>query len=271
MKDLKGSVAVVTGAASGIGKATAEALAREGADLVITDVNEAGLQETGERIRTLGRKVLAERSDVARREEVESLSKRVFEEVGHVDILMNNAGVGLAAEIKDMELSDWEWILGINLWGAIHTLHYFLPHMVDRRSGHIVNVASGAGLVGLPVSGAYSVTKFGLVGLSEVLRTELERFHIGVTAVCPGVVKTNIFNATRTRKFRPEVTQLPDYVGTTPERAAQHIVRAIRKNQAVLVLTPFAKVSYALKRISPALGRQIAKGIHRGFLKHKIE
>jgi len=270
MQQLHGKIALITGAASGIGRATAEAFAREGTDVVIADVNESGLKSAAESIRALGRKVVPIKADVSRRDEVEALVKEALAAYGRVDILMNNAGVGLAAEIKDMELSDWEWIMGINLWGTIYSLHYLLPHMVQRKSGHIVNVASGAGLCGLPISGAYTTTKFGLVGLSEVLRTELEGSNIGVTVVCPGVVKTNIFSATRVKGFPQGVTQLPDYMGMSSEKAATRILQAVKRNEAVLVLTPFAKVTFAVKRISPALGRQVARSVYKYFMKQKL-
>ena len=268
MKNLKDKVALVTGAASGIGRATALKFAEEHADLVIADVNETGLIETAEQIRALDRKVLPVRTDISQRDQVEALCRSAIEKFGGVDILMNNAGVALYAEIIDTDLSDWEWMMGINLWGAIYTLHYLLPQMVARKSGHIVNIASWIGLLGQPANGAYSVSKFGIVGLSETLRAELERFGIGVTVVCPGVVKTNIFGSVKLKGFKPEATRMPDYLGITPEQMAQRIVRAVKKNKA-LVLTDIAKVAYGIKRLSPALGRQIARGGVKMFLKYK--
>jgi NAD(P)-dependent dehydrogenase (short-subunit alcohol dehydrogenase family) len=269
MKDLKGKVALVTGAASGIGQATSLKFAQEQADLVITDLNEDGLNDTAEQIRALGRKVLPIRTDIARREEVEALCNNALEEFGRVDILMNNAGVALYADIIDTDLADWEWMLGINLWGPIYALHFLLPHMVARKSGHIINIASWMGLLGQPANGAYAASKFGIVGLSESLRAELERFGIGVTVVCPGIVQTNIFKAVKVKGFKPEVTKMPGFIGTTPEGAAMKIVHAVKKDKA-LVLTDFAKIAYAIRRLSPALARQIGRGGVKVFQKSKL-
>lgn len=269
MKNLRDKVALVTGAASGIGRATSLKFAQEQADLVIADVNEEGLRDTAEQIKTMGRRALPVRTDISRREEVEKLCLQAIEEYGVVDILINNAGVALYAEVIDTDLSDWEWILGVNLWGAIYAQHYLLPQMVERRSGHIVNIASWVGLLGQPANGAYAVSKFGITGLSEVLRAELERYGIGVTLVCPGVVKTNIFDSVKLKGFKDTVREMPDYIGITPEQAAGKIVRAVKKNQA-LVLTDIAKVAHALRRLSPTLARQIGRGGVRAFLKHKV-
>lgn len=276
MKDFRDKVVLVTGAASGIGRATAMEFAREGANLVIADVDEPGLESIAAEVRSLGRKALPVKTDVSHRDEVETLCKRALQEFGKVDVLMNNAGVGMACEIKDTDLSDWEWIVGINLWGPIYTLFYLLPHMVERKSGHIINVASGAGLIGLPASGAYTTTKFGVVGLTEVLRTEMERFHIGVTAVCPGVVRTPIFDRTKVKGFKQGITRLTEmkgnpFRGVTPEEAAKKIIGAVKRNQAVLVFTAFATVLYNMKRISPGLARMTARGMFNFFLKQKEE
>jgi NAD(P)-dependent dehydrogenase (short-subunit alcohol dehydrogenase family) len=256
MKDLKDKIVLITGGASGIGQATALRFAREGAHIVLADVNEKGLKDTAEQIEALGRKALPLRTDVSRREEVEEMSRKALEEFGRVDILMNNAAVALFAEIKDTGLSDWEWIMNINLWGSIYPLHYLLPQMVERKSGHIINVASWAGILGTPSCGAYTTAKYGLVGMSEVLRAELRRFGIGVTAVCPGIVKTNIMDAAKMKGYREEFREKAKMLGNTPERVAKKIVRAVKKNRA-LVLTDFAIFAYNAKRLSPALGRLI--------------
>ncbi len=269
MKNLRHKVALVTGAASGIGRATSLRFAQEQADLVIADVNEEGLRDTAKQIRALGRKALSVRTDISQRDDVEKLCLQAMDEYGGVDILMNNAGVALYAEIIDTDLSDWEWVIGINLWGAIYALHYLLPQMLERGSGHIINIASWVGLLGQPANGAYAVSKFGIVGLSEVLRAELERTGVGVTLVCPGVVQTNIFDSVKLKGFKDTVREMPDYIGITPERAAGKIVRAVKKNQA-MVLTDIAKVAHALRRLSPTLARQIGRGGVRAFLKHKI-
>ncbi len=270
MKDLKNKVALVTGAATGVGEATSIAFAREGCDLVLaTRKNAEGLQATAEKIRAMGRKALTVMADVSKRDDVEKLCQAAIKEFGRVDILMNNAGVGLTCELKDMSQEDWEWIMGVNFWGTVYTLHYLLPHMIERKSGHIVNVSSGAGLMGLPAAGAYTASKFALVGLTEVLRTELERFGIGVTAVCPSVIRTNIFDSMPVKGFKKEVAQPPAIFRKTPESAAKQIIRAVKWNQAVLVITANARILYYIKRVSPTLSRKVAGSIFKEVLKKK--
>jgi len=269
MKNFKDRIALITGGASGMGHATALELARRGAHIVIADVNETGALQAAEEIQSLGRQALTARTDVSRPEEVKELSRKVFRDFGRVDILMNCAGVGLMAEIKDTTLPDWDWIMRINFWGSVHTLHYFLPRMVEQREGHIINIASFAGVFGAPATGAYAASKFALVGLSEVLRTELERFGIGVTAVCPGLVRTPILESIRLRGFSADANKFPALISVSPERAAKKIVRAVRRNRALLVFTFYAVAVYHARRLSPALGRKIARLMFVYFLRFK--
>lgn len=258
MKDIVDKVALVTGSASGIGKETALQFAREGAHVVLADINEVGMREVAAQIEEIGRNALPVQTDVSRMDQVKVLCQKSLEEFGRVDILMNNAGVALISEIKDTELKDWEWILGIHLWGAIYSIHYLLPHMIERKSGHIVNISSWAGLLGTPTIGAYATAKFGLVGMSEVLRTELERYSIGVTVVCPGMIKTNVMSSARLKGFRRDLIERGQEYGTSAETLAKRIVKAVMKNQP-LVLTDLAKVAMAMRRVSPALSRKFLK------------
>jgi len=261
MKDLAGKVAVVTGAASGIGRATALAFAAGGSDVLVSDINEVGLGDVEASIRNLGRKVAAVRTDVSKAGDVEAMIQKALSEFGRIDILMNNAGIGLTGEMRFLSLEDWQRIVGINLWGPIYGIHFALPHMIRQRSGHIVNVASSAGLIASPGMSAYSTTKFGIVGLSEVLRTELARFGIGVTVVCPGFVRTNIFQTTviRGAKDPEEARKLPSWLGIPPEACARDIVGAVRKNRFLIIPGPEMKVVYAFKRFAPPF--------YRGFIR----
>ncbi len=270
MKNLKDKVVLVTGAGSGIGRASAVAFAREQSTLVITDIDDSSLQETAELVRAQGRDVLAERADISKRDEVKALCDRAVETFGRVDVLINNAGVALYAELVDTDLEDWEWVMGVNLWGTVYTLHELLPGMVKRRSGHIVNVASWVGLLGQPANSAYAASKFGVVGLTESVRAEVGRFGIGVSCVCPGIVKTNIFKALKLKGYKDDVRKMPSFLGKTPEQFAQLIVRAVKKNQA-LVLADLAWITFAMKRLSPTLGRQIGRGGVHVFGRHKIQ
>ncbi len=270
MKDLFGKVALVTGAGSGIGRAISLTLAGEGVDVVIADVNEDGLMDTAKRIRSLGRKALPVRTDISKQEEVEELCGKALEEFGRVDILVNNAGVAIYAELKDTNIADWERIMGVNLWGSVYTLNYLLPQMIERKSGHIVNLSSWGGLVGMPANGAYAVTKFGIVGMSEVLRIELRRFNIGVTVVCPGVVRTNIFNALQLKGYSSSIRNVPGFLGITPEFLSVRIVRAVKKNRA-MVVTGIGKFGYRLKRFSPALSYQLGRIALWTFSRYKTQ
>ncbi len=257
MKDLKNKTALVTGAASGIGRALAINLAREGAHIILLDVNEAGLAEVQGIIEGMNVKALVGCIDVSNAEEVKALCEKALNDMGKVDILVNVAGIGIASDISDLELEDWNRILGVNLFGPIHTINYLLNHMIERGSGHIVNVASGCGLVALPTLGGYNTSKFGLVGLTETLRAEVARFGIGATVICPGAVKTNIFNAAKYKNYdisgmRSLVDSVVDRFGWTPERVARAIIKSIRKNRPILALSPMTWMGYYIKRLWPS-------------------
>ncbi len=255
MKDLNNKVALVTGAASGIGRAVSVELAMEGAHLVLVDVNERGLEEVQRIIDTMKRKTLTIRADVSDAEEVKALCGKVVAEMDGIDILVNVAGIGIVAEIKDMALEDWDRIIGVNLYGPIHTINGLINQMVARGSGHIVNVASGCGLVALPILGGYNTSKFGLVGFTETLRAEVARFGIGVTAVCPGAVKTNIFKSTDYREYELDgpLDFVIKYFGWKPERIARAILKGIKRNRPMLALTPMTWFGYNIKRMIPGL------------------
>ena len=255
---LDGKTALVTGGASGIGKATALAFARRGANLILCDVNQAGLAETEQQIRAMGRDVLAQRVDVANRDEMRNFADTVHARVDAIDILMNNAGVALGAGMLDTTVEDWDWIVGINLWGVIHGCHYFVPAMVKRgRGGHVINVSSTAGYVAGEALLAYSTTKFAVLGLSEALRDELSRHGIGVTAVCPGVINTPITQSARMRgvqatpAIRDGMIEAFRRRNYPPERVADNILRAVQRNRAVAPISPEAWFAYAVKRLAP--------------------
>ncbi len=260
IRDLRDRTALVTGGASGIGRATALALARRGATLVVCDVNAEGLAAVGAAIRQLGVDVLTRRVDVARADEMEAFAAAVHERVEAVDLLVNNAGVGLGGGALHTSLEDWRWIVGINLFGVIHGCHFFVPAMVRRgRGGHVVNVLSAAGYVASEVLAAYATTKFGVFGFSEALRQELRPHGIGVTTVCPGLINTPITASSplrgpdatpEMRAYMIETYQRRNY---PPERVAENILRAVQRDRAVAPISPEARVMYMLKRLSPGL------------------
>jgi NAD(P)-dependent dehydrogenase (short-subunit alcohol dehydrogenase family) len=255
-----GQCALVTGAASGIGKATALAFAAAGADIIACDISEERLAETAAEVRALGRRVLTQRVDVSDKEQMRAFAARVHEDHEAVDILVNNAGVALAAGFLETSLEDWEWIVSINLWGVIYGCHFFLPNMVKRgRGGHVVNISSIAGIFGMGVLNAYTTTKFGVFGLSESLRDELSPHRIGVTTVCPGFINTPIMEATEYRgaQAAPEMIahskKMVRKRNYSPERVGACILDGVRNNVGVLPVTPEAWAIYGLKRMSPGL------------------
>ena len=203
--DLQERIAVITGGASGIGRATALAMARAGADVVLADVNDRRLEEVRAEIATIGRRVLAMHCDVAHDADVQALARVAEAEVGPVDLLMNNAGVVLRGALEHIELADWDWCLQINLYGVVRGIRAFLPGMIQRRSGYIINTGSVAGLVALTGEGApYIASKFGVVGLTEALALYARPFGIGVSLLCPGGVKTNLAETGRSIGMTPE-------------------------------------------------------------------
>jgi NAD(P)-dependent dehydrogenase (short-subunit alcohol dehydrogenase family) len=238
--DLKERVAVITGGASGIGRACALAMARRGADIVIADVNERRTAETLAEIQALGRHARGFDCDVSRDGQVERLAERVLGEVGQVDLLMNNAGVVLGGPFEEIPLSDWQWILDINLLGPVRCLRAFLPHMLQRGSGYVVNTASFAGLVAHnPLTIPYDTTKHGVVGLSAGLALYLKPRGIGVSVLCPGYVATNLPENYRFHGVEEAVgpARMPDSV-VTPEEVADKVVAAVEAERFLILSQP---------------------------------
>jgi NAD(P)-dependent dehydrogenase (short-subunit alcohol dehydrogenase family) len=198
--------------------------------------------------------------NVAERESMRAWAEEVHGAVDAVDILMNNAGVGLGGGALHTTLEDWDWIVGINLFGVIHGCHFFVPRMVARgRGGHVVNVASAAAFVATQALAAYSTTKYAVLGLSEALRDELAPHGIGVTAVCPGVINTAITATTPLRgpdatpEMRQRIIDLYRRRNYGPERVAENVLRAVQRNRAVAPIAVEAWAMYYLKRVAPGL------------------
>jgi NAD(P)-dependent dehydrogenase (short-subunit alcohol dehydrogenase family) len=259
-RNLSGKVGVVTGAGSGIGRATALALAERGANLAICDVDDIGLAETADRIKALGREVFSQTVDVAQADAMQAFSQATRSALGRVDIVVNNAGIGVAGLFVDVPLEAWTKILGINVSGVIHGCHAFLPGMIEADAGgHIVNIASMAGYCQAPGMTAYGTTKFGVLGFSECLRAELSLHGIGVTAVCPGVINTAIVRTSKMYglnedpELREQGIRAFERRNYSPERVAQKILRAVQKNRGVAPISPEAWAGYWVKRLAPGL------------------
>ena len=249
MKNLENKVVLVTGAAKGIGKATAIEFAKNGSKLILADIDENGLKTTAKEIKKFGTEVMFVKTDVSNPKSVENLVKKSISKMGRVDVLANIAGILLMAEMKDCELSDWQKIINVNLWGPIHTVHYLLPHMLKNGSGHIVNMSSGAGFIALPGSIIYGTSKYGVYGFSENLRIELAHHGIGVTVVGPSSVKTDMIQKLNGRGIFTALDSSKQRL-MMPEHIAKKIVKAVKKNKFILLPGAEIKVVYYLKRIS---------------------
>jgi NAD(P)-dependent dehydrogenase (short-subunit alcohol dehydrogenase family) len=260
VRSLAGKTALITGAGSGIGRETALACARRGASLALCDLNADGLAETARLVRALGgeRRVLAQPVDVASAEQMRAFANAVHRDVPAVDLLVNNAGVGLGGGMLDTSLEDWRWIVDINLMGVVHGCHFFVPRMVERGAGgHVVNVASAAGFLPSELLSAYTATKYAVLGLSESLHIELDRRGIGVSAICPGIINTGITRSARLRGVAAadgaREAMIAGYQRRNygPERVAHNILRAVQRNRVVAPVAVEAWAAYYLKRIAP--------------------
>jgi NAD(P)-dependent dehydrogenase (short-subunit alcohol dehydrogenase family) len=260
-----GRVAVVTGGGSGIGRALALAFAREGAHVVVADVADHDARQTLAAIERLGGQGIAVRTDVAERGDVLGLADRAFGEFGAVHVLCNNAGVVVHGGLEAATHEDWQWVMGVNLWGVIHGLEAFLPRMIAQGpGGHVLNTASMAGLIASQGLGVYNTTKYAVVGLSETLAKDLRPHGIGVTVLCPMGVATRIRDAARNRPARlraPAAATAPEVelIGRTlaPEAVAEETLAAIRANE--LYVIPHEEGLVPLRRRFERLERAIRR------------
>jgi len=261
MKRLSGRVAVVTGAASGIGRATAMRLAERGCELALADLDRVGLDETAALLAARGAKVSTAIVDVASASAMEAFARHVETTHGAAHVLVNNAGVVLAGPFAEQRLADLQWLLGVNYWGVVHGCHFFLPLLRRADEGHIVNLSSMFGFLGLPEQSGYCATKAAVRALSESLWAELRRERIGVTSVHPGCIDTSIVRSGRMddEAMRRDVQALFDRRGAPPDTVARAIVAAIEKNRLFVRVRPESWATDVLKRLFPtAIHRFVA-------------
>lgn len=279
MSFFQGKTAVVTGAGSGIGRALAHALADAGAkSIIITDIIQERIDQVAEELRAKGVQVEGYRVDHSKFDEVKAFADSFFEKWGHVDVLCQNAGVGLAGRFLETSIEEFEWAVNINLWGAVYMLNLFVPKMIERGKGSILITASDAGIVPLPFSCAYNMTKFGVMGLGETMRIELSEENVNVTMLCPGDIKTNVIKDGKLhiydrtgRSAKPEIEKYYEEKGADPAIVAAAALKGVERNKPI-VIVPWSHHGYMwdLHRLSPWLYHKVmAFGLRTGLF-HKM-
>ena len=284
MEQFSGKVAAITGAGSGIGRGLALELAADGCHLALSDVDEVGLAETDAKVAQAsedrgsvraGAKVSSAHVNVVDRDLVDAWAAAVVEEFGQVNLVFNNAGVALSANVSVMSYESFRWLMDINFWGVVHGTLAFLPHLKASGDGHVVNISSVFGLLGIPSQSAYNSAKFAVRGFTDALRTELDIEQCGVSAttIHPGGIRTNIARNARFEFAEHEeavdaeqaAVDFERITRTTPEKAARMILGAVRRNKRRALIGPDAHLFDAAARISPrasqwALGKLVARG-----------
>ena len=247
-------IAIVTGGASGIGRALSEELASRGSTVIVADVNFDGASETASAITSNGGRAHPARLDVTSPEDVELLVTDTAAQHGRLDFIFNNAGVGVGGEARDITLEHWRRIIDINLFGVIHGTNAAYAVMVKQGFGHIVNTASLAGLIGAPTMTPYATTKYAVVGLSTSLRAEAEGLGVRVSAVCPGFIQTGIFEASTFAKSTSQTfLNLIPFKLMDAQSAARKILRGVERNRSIIVFPSYARLFWWLARLNPAL------------------
>lgn len=295
MKDLMGKTCFLTGAANGIGRSFAKALAKEGMKLFITDIDTEGLERVKNEIEQTGTTVHSMKCDVSKLSDFEEASKEFYSKLGDVDLLINNAGIGLADNLADMDLEIWKSVIDVNLWSIILSLKVFLPRMLERKSGHIVNVASAAGLFGSSEPLPYITSKFAVVGLSEGLFSRLNMFGINVSVIAPNYIRTNIFEVgLKNMKYDPKMlkdfgkekldevynTWIDNVINSamSPDVAVRKYIRQIKKDLLYIFDSKAIKDIMALKgkdlqnyeKLLLDYGEMQAKNMREYFHQHGI-
>lgn len=274
-KRFEGKTAIVTGGGSGIGRALSLELASAGVDVAVTDIRPDRLDAVVPEIEGRGAKAKGYRVDHTELDEVVRFKEAFFADWDRVDILCLNAGVAISSEMTDTTLEDWKWVMDVNLWGTVYMIQNFLPALVEQESGHILVTASLAGLIGLPTTGAYSASKFALVGLAESMRAELGRYNIVVSTLCPGIVRTNLIKDGRVsldaQGLSPDAfNDLWQRIGESPATVARRAVRGLHNDVPVIATSfPYVTVPWTAKKLS---GRLVNSGVRLAWSqKHRLQ
>lgn len=259
MQDLRGKVAVVTGAGSGIGRALAEQLVKEGCALALADINAETLQSLAAELKSSGVRVTTHVLDVAKRAAVYAFADEVLAQHGSAQLIINNAGVAVSQTVAELTYDDFEWIMGINFWGVVYGTKAFLPHLLKNNEGHIVNVSSVFGIIAVPTQSAYNSSKFAVRGFTEALREEVAQTNVRVSCVFPGGIKTNI---ARSARFYQDMQGMQDprraaanfdkIARTTPAEAALVIINGIKRDDPRILIGADARLLDRVQRLVPA-------------------
>jgi NAD(P)-dependent dehydrogenase (short-subunit alcohol dehydrogenase family) len=247
--------AVVTGGAAGLGRSLCLEIARRRGKVIVADRDLAGAEQTAEQVVALGGHAEVAKCDVSRREQIEHLASLAEEKFGGIDLLINNAGVAVAGTTGEVPLGDWEWIMGVNLWSVIYGCHAFAPRFKKQGAGHILNVASAAGLLCSPDMAPYNVTKAGVIAISETLFSELRPYHVGVSVLCPTFFKTNIITSARwagaNSQFASFATKQSDSSKLQAEDVARIALSSCDRDDLYIVPMADGRWAWRLKRMAP--------------------
>lgn len=256
MNIFKDKTCIVTGAASGIGKALSEELARRGARVVVADLSEDKIREVVGNISAAGGMASGAAVDVTDFEAVKKVVDDAVSENGRLDYIFNNAGIVVGGEAHLVPVEDWRKVIEVNLMGVVHGVAAAYPVMVRQGSGHIINTASVDGLAPLPMMGSYTASKFGVVGLSGSLRVEGKDLGVKVSVVCPGIIRTPILETSKVVNMESvDMQSVPDWISMTAEECAQVVLRGVERNRPIILVTFLARFISFMQRLSPGLVR----------------
>jgi NAD(P)-dependent dehydrogenase (short-subunit alcohol dehydrogenase family) len=272
----KDQVAIVTGGASGIGRALCEELGQRGARVVVADIDVTGAERVASGITSAGGVACGVHLDVTHEEDVRKLVEKTAAQEGHLDFMFNNAGICVAGEIRDMDLEQWQRLVDVNLWGVVYGTMAAYDVMLEQGFGHIVNAGSADGLIPFPMMAAYSATKHAVIGLSTGLRGEAAGLGVKVSVTCPGLIRTRMqLESTMVSQLRDEdalrrqLLQFPG--GMEAPQCARVILRGVERNRGIIVVTAFARINWWLYRLHPALIKPFNNTWVSTIRAHRIE